>query len=340
VFAFVGRRDTGSIGALWRPAIRAAEQARGGSLVPDLSKVSFCDVGGASFLAAIETAHGEAAEIVGGDQRATALLRRARTAARPSPFLRGTTAATAARTLSDLAGAVLGLLVASIGFIGEAAVAVVRLPRRRRMLRVPDLLRYIDTAGLRSLPLLVMLGFLIGMILAFQSAVPMRRFGADIFVANLRAISLLGELGPLLAAVMLAGRTGSAFANCAQQRHARGGEGADPQPPVAPASPDRHRRDSQSWVFATSASLTERVTVRCVALLNLARGPSWSLCPPFESCGFPVTTRGRRRAHRFGGKHTDRNCANALARWLTECLSIASSSPNVTVSPAGMKIGS
>ena len=51
-----------------------------------------------------------------------------------------------------------------------------------------------------------------GLILAFQSAIPMRRFGADLFVADLVAISLLRELGPLLAAVILAGRTGSAFA--------------------------------------------------------------------------------------------------------------------------------
>ena len=105
-----------------------------------------------------------------------------------------------------------GLLAASIAFIGEAAVAVARLPSRRRMLRMPDLLRYIDQAGVRSLPLVVMLGYLIGLILAFQSAVPMRRFGADIYVANLVAISLVRELGPLLAAVILAGRTGSAFA--------------------------------------------------------------------------------------------------------------------------------
>ena len=80
------------------------------------------------------------------------------------------------------------------------------------MLRMPDLLRYIDQAGVRSLPLVLLLGYLIGLILAFQSAVPMRRFGADIFVANLVAISLVRELGPLLAAVILAGRTGSAFA--------------------------------------------------------------------------------------------------------------------------------
>jgi len=80
------------------------------------------------------------------------------------------------------------------------------------MLRMPDLLRYVDQAGVRSLPLVVLLGYLIGLILAFQSAVPMRRFGADIYVANLVAISLVRELGALLAAVILAGRTGSAFA--------------------------------------------------------------------------------------------------------------------------------
>src|SRR5213079_147103 len=91
-------------------------------------------------------------------------------------------------------------------------MAVVRLPVRRRMLRLPDLLRYVDQAGVRSLPLILLLGYLIGLILAFQSAIPMQRFGATVFVANLVAISLLRELGPLLAAVILAGRTGSAFA--------------------------------------------------------------------------------------------------------------------------------
>jgi phospholipid/cholesterol/gamma-HCH transport system permease protein len=80
------------------------------------------------------------------------------------------------------------------------------------MLRPPDILRYADQAGVKAIPLVLLLGFLMGLILAFQSAVPMRRFGADLYVANLVAISLLRELGPLLSAVILAGRTGSAFA--------------------------------------------------------------------------------------------------------------------------------
>jgi phospholipid/cholesterol/gamma-HCH transport system permease protein len=99
-----------------------------------------------------------------------------------------------------------------VAFLGEAAVAVLRLPGHLRMLRIGDVLRQADQAGVRALPLVALLGFLMGMILAFQSAIPMRRFGADLLVANLVTISLVRELGPLLSAVILAGRTGSAFA--------------------------------------------------------------------------------------------------------------------------------
>ena len=106
-------------------------------------------------------------------------------------------------------------MVAALGgvaFLGEAALALLRLPARARQFRLADLLRTADQAGVRAVPLTVLLGTLMGLILAFQSLIPMRRFGADIFVANLVAISLVRELGPLLAAVILAGRTGSAFA--------------------------------------------------------------------------------------------------------------------------------
>jgi len=205
---FAGRLDVASIGALWRPAMHAAESARGQKLAFDLGAVSFSDVGGASFLAAVEAAHGDAAQLIGAQERVRALLLRARAASGA-----GASGDTVPRASArDVIAMAFGLAAAGIGFVGEAAVAVVRLPWRRRMLRAPDLLRYIDQAGVRSLPLLMLLGYLIGLILAFQSAVPMRRFGADIFVANLVALSLIRELGPLLAAVILSGRTGSAFA--------------------------------------------------------------------------------------------------------------------------------
>jgi phospholipid/cholesterol/gamma-HCH transport system permease protein len=107
-----------------------------------------------------------------------------------------------------------GLAVASEGivFIGQTAVAVARLPAHVRMFRRSDMMRAADQAGVQALPLVLLLGTLIGLILAFQSLIPMRRFGADLYVASLVSISLVRELGPLLSAVILAGRSGSAFA--------------------------------------------------------------------------------------------------------------------------------
>ncbi len=208
VLAFSGRLDVAGAGRLWRPALRAARAARPGPLGFELHALSAIDMAGATLLAALETAHGSAADIAGASPQATALLGRARAAAAsvaaaPRP---------ARMTARQMLAAGYAVLAGGLGFMGEAVIAVLRLPARRRMFRLRDVLREADQAGFRALPLVLMLGYLIGLILAFQSSVPMRKFGADLFVANLVSISLLRELGPLLAAVILAGRTGSAFA--------------------------------------------------------------------------------------------------------------------------------
>ena len=71
---------------------------------------------------------------------------------------------------------------------------------------------FANRVGVDALPIVALISFLLGMILAFQSAVPMKRFGAEIFVADLIGLSMLRELGPLMTAILLAGRSGAAFA--------------------------------------------------------------------------------------------------------------------------------
>ena len=83
VLVFAGRLESASIGALWRAAVRAAQHARGQPLSFDLSAVTFSDVGGATFLAAVEAAHGDEARLIGAPERVAALFRRARTASHP-----------------------------------------------------------------------------------------------------------------------------------------------------------------------------------------------------------------------------------------------------------------
>ena len=204
---FSGRLDAACSAMLWQRAMHAARRAQGHDLVFDLRDVSFGDVGGASFLVALEAAHGGKVELIGPNDRLLELVRLAR-----ASLTKPAQQAQVPRTWREIAAVTLRLLAGSIAFIGEAVVALVRLPMRGRMLRTQDLLRYTDQSGVRAVPLLLLLGYLIGLILAFQAAVPMRRFGADVFVANLVALSLFRELGPLLASVILAGRTGSAFA--------------------------------------------------------------------------------------------------------------------------------
>jgi phospholipid/cholesterol/gamma-HCH transport system permease protein len=205
VFAFAGRLDAQGVASLWRRTLRAAGKAR--SPVFDLSRVTFCDVAGAAFLSAAATASGQPVELRGADPKVATLLERVRDGAAPD----GTPPAPPP-TIGEIAQSGLRAAADGIAFLGEAAIALVRLPARHRMLRLPDFARLIDQAGVRALPLVMLLGYLMGLILAFQSLIPMRRFGADLLVANVVAISLLRELGPLLASVILAGRSGSAFA--------------------------------------------------------------------------------------------------------------------------------
>jgi phospholipid/cholesterol/gamma-HCH transport system permease protein len=206
--AFTGRLDAEGTGAIWNATMHAAAAAHDGKLVLDLGAVAVCDMAGAAFLLATEEAYGAAPGFAGETKAMQALIERARAARVPEPKPPDR------RKFDPLALIALGGRAAAegIAFLGEAVLAAISLPSRRRMLRIKDILRYADQAGVRALPLILLLGYLIGLILAFQSAVPMRRFGADLYVPNLVAISLLRELGPLLAAVILSGRTGSAFA--------------------------------------------------------------------------------------------------------------------------------
>jgi phospholipid/cholesterol/gamma-HCH transport system permease protein len=99
-----------------------------------------------------------------------------------------------------------------ISFAGELSVALIRAAFHPRTVRWRDVLHYAEAAGVNGLPIVALIAFIMGLIMAFQAAIPLRQFGADIFVANLVALAILRELGPLMTAVLLAGRSGSAFA--------------------------------------------------------------------------------------------------------------------------------
>jgi phospholipid/cholesterol/gamma-HCH transport system permease protein len=99
-----------------------------------------------------------------------------------------------------------------IEFIGQLSASMILAAKNPRSVRWKDGFLVAEKHGVDALPIVALVSFLVGLIMAFQSAIPMRQFGAQIYVANLVALSMLRELGPLMTAIILAGRTGSAFA--------------------------------------------------------------------------------------------------------------------------------
>jgi phospholipid/cholesterol/gamma-HCH transport system permease protein len=99
-----------------------------------------------------------------------------------------------------------------VEFIGEVWLGVVRSLFRPRLMRWKEVFRVFELAGVNALPIVSLLTFLVGMVIAFESAQPLAEFGAQVFVANLLGLVMSRELGPVMAAIMLAGRSGSAFA--------------------------------------------------------------------------------------------------------------------------------
>ena len=99
-----------------------------------------------------------------------------------------------------------------LAFLGESVVCALRALTHPRQFRFGDFLLAFQRASYGGLPITICIGFLLGVILAFQTAAVLKSFGVETFVANMLAIALFRELGPIITAVILAGRTGSAFA--------------------------------------------------------------------------------------------------------------------------------
>jgi len=213
LLVLTGRLDAESTARLWREAMEAARAARGAALVVDAAGVDYCDGSGAALLAALE----QEAEQAGGGFELRGLredLRRLVELVAPSPE-RKEPPPRVESPIVRLGRGALDVLADGrrfVAFVGEAVLALAWVVRHPGRLRFGDTMLIAERAGIGATPIVAGVGFLLGLILAFQSAVQMKRFAADIFVADLLGVSMLRELGPLMAAILLAARSGSAFA--------------------------------------------------------------------------------------------------------------------------------
>jgi phospholipid/cholesterol/gamma-HCH transport system permease protein len=97
-------------------------------------------------------------------------------------------------------------------FLGEVIASVPPNLADRKSMRWPEIRRVFELAGANAVPIISLISFLVGLIIAFETSQPLAQFGAQIYIVNMIGLIMVRELGPLLAAVLLAGRSGSAFA--------------------------------------------------------------------------------------------------------------------------------
>ena len=212
----------------WRAAALVAIQtelaalSRGGNgrLQIDASEARF-DLSGAWLLhdyLVTATAAGMQAEFAGAPPPALALIERTLASEQPTP----SADATGQTVWLDPAAAVEGLGRRAVGawrlleslleFLGRVSCGVGRTSVQVRRWRPTSITRHVYDTGITAIPIVALIAFLIAVILAYMGAQQLRKFGADIFVVDLVTVGVLRELGVLLTAIIVAGRSGSAFA--------------------------------------------------------------------------------------------------------------------------------
>jgi phospholipid/cholesterol/gamma-HCH transport system permease protein len=188
------------------------DKVDGSKLLIDLSKVSRMDTVGAWLVHRM--ARQRDVKIVGANEHFSTLLDQVAQADQPVK-MRPDRTPPLYRVLNQIGGAtavagrtMLGLL----GFFGALLVSVWSLITHPRRFRVNAVTQQFELLGIHSLGIVGLMSFLVGIVIAQQGAVQLRQFGAEVFTVNLIGRSSVKELGILMTAIMVAGRSGSAFA--------------------------------------------------------------------------------------------------------------------------------
>jgi phospholipid/cholesterol/gamma-HCH transport system permease protein len=203
----VAKQDT----ALARLAPDGAREAR-----IDLDGVEELDTAGAWLVlrtARALSAQGLQVEMVGGREAHRGLIETLRTheAHLPPPPSRVNPLVALVARVGESTIWVLDEAASLVSFLGLTVLVLLRTLLRPRRLRLTALVSQMEQAGLNALPIVGLISFLIGVVLTYQGADQLARFGAQIFTVNLVGIGILREMGIMLTAIVVAGRSGSAY---------------------------------------------------------------------------------------------------------------------------------
>lgn len=203
-----------TLGRVWQRAGHAVKTTRAKTLIIDTEHVTRCDGAGVGFLAflkSIADRRGLAIELPHLQEDLQSLLERFSKTAETAPAI-----AKAEPGIIESIGQITHELAedatVQIAFMAQTLLTGLWLLGHPKRFRKGDFMKAIELAGFQALGIVSLLGFLFGLIMAFSSAMPLRQFGVEVYVSDLVAIALVRVLGPFITAILVTGRTGSAYA--------------------------------------------------------------------------------------------------------------------------------
>lgn len=184
--------------------------------VIDISALSQMDTAGAWFLVDQQkqaVQRGTAIEIKGATQAQAQLIETVSHNMPPDdqPVVKPLTLADRLETFGQKMVRSFRMTVELTSFLGQVIATLGGILRHPSRLRLTSVVHHCQEIGVSAVPIVALMAFLIGVVLAFQGSAQLRQFGAEVFVVDLIAISILRELGILLTSIIVAGRSGSAF---------------------------------------------------------------------------------------------------------------------------------
>ena len=211
-----GRMSLENIDAMMRQVLALFEKDLPSSLTVDISGVEYMDSSGALLLLMMEdkaTRRSIPYSLTGMSEKARDIMGLVHREALTAPALNPKEKQV--RLFEQIGMSSLSLLedvVKVLTFGGTLLAEVISGLLHPRSIRWLDTLSYMKKAGVDGLPILGLISFLLGLIMAFMSSLQLKQFGANIYVASLVALAMVRELGPIITAILVAGRSGSAFA--------------------------------------------------------------------------------------------------------------------------------
>lgn len=215
LFLLSGRLEVGSLNLFLSDAKDLIQKMSPGTLRVDLSEVEYLDSAGALGLVQLEdrakrrSVSLQFINVTEEAKRIMGLIDRKALSLKP---LAGEKGSNIIEQIGEGSLRMLNDFVSLMTFLGDLLTALIRSFFHPRTTRLEDVLFYMKRAGVDGLPIVGLISFLLGLIIAFMSSLQLKQFGANIYVASLVAVAMVSELGPIMTAIIVAGRSGSAFA--------------------------------------------------------------------------------------------------------------------------------